>query len=282
MPAPIIIGAIISAAVAGIGMAVEAGHRGEAQRIRKEVADRFGKEALAQLDQALLNEIPSSQLAGVVEDNALRDAQVRAMREFEDAYKKGGMTDSDVAALRLAQQDAAAMAGRNQKEIEASMAKRGQAGSGMSAALAAQAGQSAANATARAGAEMQASARLRALRSLESSANIGRGIRADDWRSASAKASAQDELNRYNNEVPFRRTQYNNSMAQQDYQFRMQRLTTQSNAELGHASGVEAAGVRANDAFAGFAQGVNSTGQYLDDIELQKQGLQNPNKRSGR
>lgn len=273
MPAPIIIAAAIAGAVSLIGAAIEAGQRGEAQRLRQEIADKYGNEAVAQLDQALVTEIPHSALAGVVEDRTLREAQLNTMNELRNVYDQEGMTGSDVAALRLVQQDAAQSAAQNQAGVEAMLARRGQAGGALSAVMAAQGGQTAANAVGRAGMQMHADARMRALRALEASGEMAGDIRSADWRSSSAKAAAQDQLNQYNNEHKFKVHAYNQGLKQQDYDNRMQRLIAQGNAKQGLAAGYDAAGARAAEGFGALGQGAVKTGQliqYYDDEEKKK------------
>lgn len=279
MPAPIIaavITAVVGAAVTGIGMAIEAGQRGEAQRIRQEVANKYGSEALAQLDKALVQEIPASALAGVVEDSTLRNAQLGVLRELENEYRTGGMSAADIASGRLVQQDAAATAAGQQANAEVMMARRGQQmNPALGAAMAAQSGQTAANAVGRAGMQLQADARLRALRALEGAGSLAGNIRGDDWRAMSAKAAAQDRLNEYNNEMGFRVQQYNNAMKQQDYDNRMQRLIAQGNARQGLASGYDAAGARASEGFGGLGQAVVKGGQAFASQKAYEEYLKN-------
>ena len=124
---------------------------------------------------------------------------------------------------------------------------------------------------ARAGAEMQASARMRALQALEGMSNTARGIRADDWRSASAKAAAQDRLNEYNNEHKLKVKAFNNSVRQQRADNDWRKLVAQGNAEQGHATSIEGNAQRFNEGMGNLAQGTLTIGAGLDKAERDRQ-----------
>lgn len=271
MPAPLI-AAAISAGVALIGEAIRAGKDAEAQKIRADLAAQYGPEILPRLDSVLLETIPRSELAGIVEDDSLRASGRDVLAALEEEYANAGMTEGDREALSLAQRAAQNEAGSANASLAQTMAQRGIGNSGLAAALSTQSAQNAANATALAGSNMAAQARGRALQALEAAGGLGRGIRADDWRAASAKASAQDELNRFNTNARFQTGLANNAVRQQGFSNDMARRAASDRARLGEAAGLEAQGADASRFWGGLAQAGLDTYNAYEDREARKRG----------
>lgn len=265
-----LIAAAISAGVALIGEAIRAGKDAEAQKIRADIAAQYGPEILPQLDAVLMETIPRSELAGVVEDSALRGRGLDVLDRLEEEYRSGGMSEGDRAALGLVQRAASAEAGSANASLAQTMAARGIRNSGLSAGLALQSSQNAANATALAGSNMAAQGRARALQALEAAGGLGRGMRADDWRAMSDKARAQDELNRFNSNAKFQTGLANNQVKQAGFANDMARRQAQANARLGEASGLQAQGADASRFWGGLGQMGLDTYNAYEEREARK------------
>lgn len=267
-----IIAAAISAGVALIGEAIRAGKDAEAQKIRADLAAQYGPEILPQLDSVLLETIPRSELANVIEDDALRGRGLDILDRLEEEYRTGGMTEGDRAALGLVQRAAAAEAGSANASLDQTMAARGIRNSGLAAALATQSSQNATNATALAGSNMAAQGRMRAIQALEAAGGLGRGMRSDDWRAMSTKAGAQDELNRFNANAKFQTGLANNQVKQAAFNADMMRRQAQANARLGEASGLQQQGQDASRFWGGLGQMGLDTYNAYEEREARKRG----------
>lgn len=264
--------AIIAGAVSLITSLLGAGKDAEAASLRKQIADQYGEGILPHLDAALAQQQQGTQLAGITEDPTLRGTQLSAMRALEDEYAKGGMSDSDVAALRLVQNNAAANASSDYQSLAQGLAARGMGGGVAGAMLGAQAGQNATNTAANAGLQMQASARQRALQALEAASGIAGGVRAQDYNVASDRARAQDAINQFNTGLKSSADAYNRALPQANFDNLMQMYGARANALNGVATGYENAANGMRQTGGGLANATLSYGAALDQQDRKKGG----------
>lgn len=169
------------------------------------------KRARRAMEQALQDimasnpEVDRSSWLDVETDPALRMAQTEALQGFQREARAGGMGVQSRAALAQAGADTARRERGAREAILQGMAARGQAGQGaeLAATLANQ--QGAAERNAIAGTQAAADARRRQLQALSESGKMAGGMRGQDFTERGGKASALDEIARFNADARLRR-----------------------------------------------------------------------------
>ena len=138
-----------------------------------------------------------SQMMGISEDPQTRAAQVQALNLLSQRAS-GGLNPEDMAKFNQLQQQAQSDAQAKQQQIMQNFAARGQGGGGaeLSALLANQ--QGSANRESEGGMQLGAQASQNALQAALQSGQLGGQLRSQDFGQASAKAQAQDMMNRFN------------------------------------------------------------------------------------
>lgn len=131
-------------------------------------------------------------------DPSTRAAQADALRQLSDISNQGGMTAIDKSRM-MAINDEMGVANRGAQEaIVQNAQERGVGGSGLELAARLNAQQGAASNAARQGVDVAAAAQQRALEALTQKGNLGGQMRTQDYSQASAKAAAQDAINKFN------------------------------------------------------------------------------------
>jgi hypothetical protein len=133
--------------------------------------------------------------------------------------------------------------------------------------LAEQGGQSELDALAGQGAQIASDARGRGLQALGMRGQNASGIRNQDWRAKSDKASAADLMSRFNASQRQIAEMYNVQVPQQQFNNNMNRLAAQSNARNGVASGLSDAGDAARQTAAGISNAALSFGKGAEDAD---------------
>lgn len=170
------------------------------------------------LPQAQYNALGPTELGGISEDPRLRAAQMQALDSLGREVAYNGETPEDALAYQKAQQESGRIASGLTGAATQSAAQRG-LGGGLQEYIGgltgAQAGANQAN-------QMQlqeaADARARKLQALDSLSGMASGIRGQDYGIASARANAQDLINKYNNGMMWNVQQYNNQLPQQNFE----------------------------------------------------------------
>lgn len=137
-----------------------------------------------------------SKVSQIQEDPRLKDAQMGALSQMQQVAK-GGLRPEDRANLAKIRQQAQQDQQAKLAQIQQGMQARGLAGGGSELAAQLMAAQSGAQGAESAGLDIASQASQRALQAMGQSATMGGQIRAQDFGINQSKASAADELNRF-------------------------------------------------------------------------------------
>ena len=151
-------------------------------------------EAVAQLTEA-------SRLAGVQAPPELERAQYDALYNLKTIADSGGLTAIDRAQLADIQRETASKEQGQRQAIMQNMQERGIAGSGMELAQKLMAQQAGADRSAQGGLDVAALAQKRALEALSQYGTQAGQMRTQDVNEQTAKAQAQDAINKFNAEM---------------------------------------------------------------------------------
>ncbi len=149
-----------------------------------------------------------SKVAEAQEAPETRNAQMEALNQLKQ-LSRGGLGAQDRAALnQVRDQTQRDLEAKRQQILQNSQA-RGMGGSGNELISQLQASQAGANSASMEGDRLAAMAQERALQALGQSANLAGSVRSQDYNSQMQKASAEDELNRFNVQNQIARQQRN-------------------------------------------------------------------------
>lgn len=219
-----------------------------AQRLRELAASEYDVSVLP--EQRALQ--PATAGASATADDA---AMADVLRELENVYATGGMTEADVAASRAAGRNVSRRAASRGASLQRDMAMRGP-NSGAAAALASQAGQDELEALAALETDIAASGRNRAMQALQARGQL-----------AGEMASAQDLQNRFNASQQGQADAWNAAAKQRDFDNRMSMLAQRNAAREGVALGYNRAGDAARQTAAGIGNAAASWGSQEDEDE---------------
>ena len=254
---------IIAAAASIIGSLIGAGEDAKAQAIRQQMADEYGADILPGLDEMVAEQAGFSALGA--EDTDARNIQMDVDSQLRDAYERAGQTPEDVAAYDVARRGVSSRAAQQSQNVAQESARRGQIGGPLAAVLAEQSGQSELDALAGMNAQIASDARGRGLQALGMRAQNASGVRSQDWRAKSDRATAADLMSRFNASQRQVAAQYNAQLPQTQYTNNLARLAGRNNALAGVASGHETAGAAARQTGAGLGNAALSYGSAWDD-----------------
>lgn len=261
-------GAIVGGLVSLVGGLFGAGKDGEANAVRRQIADQYGEDKLVELDRLVAEQAGNTELGGITEDPALRGAQMRALTSMEDVYNTNGMTPADVAALQHAQDAAGGQSASAYQGIQQMLAAQGvDASPGLRSALYSQAGANAGATAGRMGTDFAVQARQRALQALEGMAGLAGSTRGQDYRVSSDRANAQDRINQFNASMRANTNQYNAEQEQQEYANWLAMMQAKGNALSGVASGLNMSGDSIRGTAGGIGAGITTYGRYEDEDE---------------
>lgn len=229
----------MSDTLSGFGLAPTEGE-GAAQGIR----DYARHAGLPQLNQGNLQR---TELASIQEDPRLRRAQIASLDQFGE-FAKGALTPADKARLQQEQQQLALQERGQRESLLQGAARRGQSGSGFTQAslLANQQGTATrANDSALA---LEQMLQDRQLAATSQQAGLAGNIRASELAQRTARAQAQDIINRFNleNRQNRQQQQFENRMTRYNTALgaNQQALSAQ-NARGGRFAGLVGAGISA-------------------------------------
>lgn len=149
-----------------------------------------------QLEQAIKQQ--PTEFSKITQGVQERAAQNRALQELQNIGNSGGLRLQDKAALQEAQMASTNRARGDRMAIEADMARRGMGSSGFALQSQLGAQQADADRNARSSLTAAASAQDRALQALIQGGQLGTQMRSQGFQEQSAKAQAQDAINRFN------------------------------------------------------------------------------------
>lgn len=166
---------------------------------QKLALQRFAQtgELTPQFEQAI--KAAPSEFNKIVVDQRQKSAQNRALDELSDIGNKGGLRLQDKAALQEAQMQSQIQDKGARAAILDDQARRGQGGgSGMALQAQLQGQQAVGDRNAKSSLSVAASAQDRALQSLIGAGDLATKGRGQDFQEQSARASANDAINRFN------------------------------------------------------------------------------------
>lgn len=138
-----------------------------------------------------------SQVAGITEDPALKQRQMSALNLLSQRAT-GGLNPEDRAKFNEIRTQLAKEQEAKQQQLQQAYQARGMGGSGAELAAALQNQQSGANQASTQGDQLAATASQNALQAALQSGQLGGQIRQQDFNVNQARASAADEMNRFN------------------------------------------------------------------------------------
>jgi hypothetical protein len=175
---------------------------------------------LAFQDLGELDRLGPSGYNDIVTDSRYTDNEMEALRQLEEQSKEG-LTARDRADMAKVEQDANRANRGRQGAIQQQMESRGLVGSGMEFALKQQAAQDAAEMEALSGLEKNAQMQDRKQNATMQLGNMSSQLQQRDFGQAAQKASAADDIARFNTQNSNTRQQYNtegaNSSNQQNW-----------------------------------------------------------------
>ncbi len=252
------IGAAVSLVSGLIGKAIAEGDYAKARALKQQIVDQYGDESLPVVEDFVAQEVGPSEFAKIQESPELRNAQVESMRQLAE-IGSGKLTANDEAALQLANQGVARMAGSRAGAQQQQLAARGiQQGSGLAAALGAQADQDVTNASAGNRLQVMSDARERAFRALQAGGQMAGQVRGDDYRAASQLAGSQNAINQFNAGQRSNNQANNANLAQQRFARAMALKQARGSALGDMAEDYYGSGQRTENTAQGIGDGLNS------------------------
>lgn len=212
---------------------------------------------LQKLVPTLLGQSAESQVST---DPKIQAAQMQALKGLQDEVSSGGMTQADQAAMNLAANDASQRERTQRSAVQNMLAARGLGGSGAAVGAMLAGEPQAQDRQAQAGQEAQVAARTRALQALQESGSLAGQIRGQQFTEADRAAQAKDLFTKYNATALDNGQQYNNGVAQQQYNNQLGKQNAVAGAAGSLATNVGATGAQ-NAAFtAGLGSGIGQFG----------------------
>lgn len=158
---------------------------------RQQLAGQLDPESVEAINAA------DSLKQNITTDPRLAGSQMKSLATLE-SLGGTGLSSADREALMQIRNQNEGDAQANQASIMQNMASRGQSGGGQELAARLIAGQQSANRGANDGMSVAAQAQKRALDAIAAAGTLGTSIRSQDFSEQSAKADAQDAINRFN------------------------------------------------------------------------------------
>lgn len=263
---PMVIAAAVSAAAPLLGKALAAGDRAEAERIRKQVLDSYGPEALSKLEVDA-QETGPSEWENYKPDEQAMAAQRRALKGIEDDASTVGMTAAERAELADAMGQTAQQEQGQRGAIMANAQARGVGGSGFELAAQLSNQQGAAMRNSRAGSDAASmAARRRALAQMQL-AEVGGKMRGQGLDEFASRAGAMDSIARFNAGQRSGAQRYNSGMSRYLMDTRADLMGGQAGASDAYAretqEAVSQAGQGISDAFGAYG---------MNEMEKKKKG----------
>lgn len=234
------ISGVIDAGVGGFGSLISlltsATDRDNAAEAMQRAAQAWNI-PLPVLQQMVAQQLPPSQQAQVFADPNLQGDQSAALGELQNLSDSGGMTLTDKVNNDQLQQQAAQKAQAQRQSIVNVLSRQGVQSGGVSAALQLGAARDQQAAEANAAAQTAADARKRATEAVLQRGQLAGQMRTQGTQEASARATAADQIAKYNADATQKAQAYNLSLPQQQFENQTQRAagiagTGQSQAQF--------------------------------------------------
>lgn len=176
-----------------------------------------------------------SAVANIQEDPTLRNAQMQALQQYQQAGHTGFTAQDQLNNQRMQNQ----VNGDNQSRIASIIQgaqQRGESGSGASLAAQLLGTQSAANNESEQGLQLAAQGNNARMAALGQSAGLGGQIRNQDFSNAQTKANAADQFQRFNVQNQQQTANQNVNLKNQAQQYNLGQAQQLSNANVGNAN----------------------------------------------
>lgn len=220
------ISGVIDAGVGGFGSLISlltsATDRDNAAEAMQRAAQAWNI-PLPVLQQMVAQQLPPSQQAQVFADPNLQGDQSAALGELQNLSDSGGMTLTDKVNNDQLQQQAAQKAQALRQSIVNVLSRQGVQPGGVSAALQLGAARDQQAAGANAAAQTAADARKRATEAVLQKGQLAGQMRTQGVQEASARATAADQIAKYNADATQKAQQYNLGIPQQQFENQTQR-----------------------------------------------------------
>lgn len=151
----------------------------------------------------------NTKLEGLEYDPRLMEKQESVIQALENIHASGGLESQDKARLDSVLDSVATQAKGRRGAIQQNMQSRGVGGSGMELLAQLQNSQAATDRASDQGLDIAGQANMRALDALVNSGNIAQTLANDKLGLETAKATAQDSINRFNTQTSINRDLYN-------------------------------------------------------------------------
>lgn len=225
------VGAAISAGSALISMLVKNGRMDEAMALVEKAYAEHGSVDVPTLERVAFETLGPSAYEEIVTSPEARDAQHSALAQMREMVQDSGLTLKDKAQLNDILNTTGQQAAANQSGLQDFFASRGVAGSGAEIGAQISNQQDATNRAHQSGLNLAAQAQQRYFDSIRQNFDMGSSLRNQDWQEQSQRASAADEIARFNAQQKTNEGIYNNNLAQQQYNMHRQ----EANAQMGNA-----------------------------------------------
>jgi hypothetical protein len=219
----------------GIGQAGVNGANAATQKayaaIIQNLKDRFGdyeKLGPAGYKDITAQQLGPSALAGIQPDAQARGDEQQAIAQLGDISNRGGLDLADMNALNQIQQNLGRNNAARQNSLSNQFAARGQLGSGAQLAMELAGNQNAAMNANQAGESQAAQAQQRAMQAILQKAQASRTMGNDDYQRKAKAAEAADAIAKYNAGARTGASQYNNTIAGQNFDDSMKKLQGES------------------------------------------------------
>ena len=178
--------------------------------------------------------IGPSEVAGIKEDAATRNAQMQALQQLQMSGR--GLTPQDRAKFNQIRDENARDAEAKRQQIMQSFAQRGMGGAGNELAAQLQQAQASSNQASSQGDLLASASAENALNAIRQAGDLGGQMRTQDFNVANTKAQAADQFNRFNTENQIARQTRNMSSRNDAQASNLQNAQNLSNANVGQAN----------------------------------------------
>lgn len=211
------IGAAIAAGSAIVSMLVANGRQDEAMKLVEEAYNQYGSVDVPALEKVAFERLGPSAYEKIVTSPQARDAQYTALAKMKEMVEGQGLTLEDESQLNRILNATGQAASSGSQALQENFAARGIGGGGAEIAAQLANQQNAANMANQSGLDLAAQAQKRYFDSIQQNFNAGSSLRQQDWNEQSQRASAADEIARFNADAATRERLYENQRRQQEY-----------------------------------------------------------------
>ena len=219
---PVMMIAMLAAAgiqVAGsiIGHLIEQGKEKEAWAILEKARSEYGSITPETLQQSSMDVLGPTEMQKISVDPRFQQAQLESLDQTRAMQEGGGFLDEDRSNLHRVRQETARAASARNAQLREEMNARGIGGSGAELAMRLASNQAEAEQAGQAGLDISGQAQRRYFDAIRERARMAGQMRDQSFGEQAQVAAAQDRINQYNHGFQFDQHQYNQDIAQRNY-----------------------------------------------------------------